>query len=461
MNPRTANSVVLVFPDWNLNDRNLFGWQLARCLKERAFEVEILVGPECDSSSDARMPDPPDIAITFLEPAYGTDLIGRALAYGAALRSRNSIVLVSIGEFALSTMYGVMRSDVRCLHVLHNASMRHIQQVVKIVRYLDALVVNSEYVAKLLRPYRYIPPRLHLLRPSSWVQENAAAARSGSSPLRVAYAGPMNDWQKGTLLLAPVVEASLSLGSDILLQICGKCSTAYQRRLHAESLRKLTDMGRLEWTETTDPEVMERSFLDTDVFLLPSRHEGFPALLPAAMAAGCVPVVTEVLSGTPELVKHGETGLVAPIGDVAGFASKIHQLYTDRSLLARLSNNARQHVWRAGCSRDFVDRQITDMLQAVEEDRMSGTVYRKSCGLIAIPLENGKLCRDGRPRSEAESRLAQAVHGRMDEPALLAAMLPPENRVLSDKEVRSRLRSLKIADALKRLGVARSLVRRR
>jgi colanic acid/amylovoran biosynthesis glycosyltransferase len=54
--------------------------------------------------------------------------------------------------------------------------------------------------------------------------------------------------------------------------------------------------------------------------------------------------VTTAVSGLPEAVIDGETGLLVPQHDPEALAGAIERLLTDRGLAARLSANARRHV---------------------------------------------------------------------------------------------------------------------
>jgi colanic acid/amylovoran biosynthesis glycosyltransferase len=88
-----------------------------------------------------------------------------------------------------------------------------------------------------------------------------------------------------------------------------------------------------------------------DVLAAPSvptsdgRREGIPVALMEAMASG-LPVVASRLSGIPELVRDGETGLLAPPGDVDALAAKIRQLYDDPALRRALGMAGRAAVVR-------------------------------------------------------------------------------------------------------------------
>jgi len=72
-----------------------------------------------------------------------------------------------------------------------------------------------------------------------------------------------------------------------------------------------------------------------DVLLLPSEKESFGLVALEAMACG-VPTVGSIAGGIPELVTHGETGFLAPIGDTKQMAEHCIALLQDPDLAARI-----------------------------------------------------------------------------------------------------------------------------
>lgn len=86
-----------------------------------------------------------------------------------------------------------------------------------------------------------------------------------------------------------------------------------------------------------------------DVFAAPSvvqpsgKMDGIPVALMEAMAAG-VPVVASDLSGIPELVRDGDTGLLVPPGDERALAAAVERLWTEPGLGRRLAAAARAAV---------------------------------------------------------------------------------------------------------------------
>lgn len=81
-----------------------------------------------------------------------------------------------------------------------------------------------------------------------------------------------------------------------------------------------------------------------DVFLMPSRFEGFGQTIVEAMAAGCVPVVSRIRGVTDTIVTDGEDGFLFPVGDVAAAGAILRRLADDRALLARVAAAARHRA---------------------------------------------------------------------------------------------------------------------
>jgi glycosyltransferase involved in cell wall biosynthesis len=99
-----------------------------------------------------------------------------------------------------------------------------------------------------------------------------------------------------------------------------------------------------------------------DVFVLPSVNESFSNSLMEAMACGCTVVASNV-GGNPELVRHGETGLLFESGDAADLAHRLERVLSDAEY---------RHALAAAATRT-IQTNYTNELAA----RRIGALYRK------------------------------------------------------------------------------------
>jgi colanic acid/amylovoran biosynthesis glycosyltransferase len=76
------------------------------------------------------------------------------------------------------------------------------------------------------------------------------------------------------------------------------------------------------------------------------KREGIPVALMEAMSCG-LPVVASDLSGIPELVEHGVTGLLVPPGDAAALEAALARLSGNPRLRSRFGGAGRERVLRA------------------------------------------------------------------------------------------------------------------
>lgn len=114
-----------------------------------------------------------------------------------------------------------------------------------------------------------------------------------------------------------------------------------------------------------------------DVFVLPTRAEGFPVAVVEAAAAGVVPVVSDLPSGIPDVVIDGCTGFRAQFENLDAFVSAIERLHHDRLLLAKMSEAAHRQV----AEKFDLDRNVKHYDALYERFATGIQVSRPRCGL--------------------------------------------------------------------------------
>jgi glycosyltransferase involved in cell wall biosynthesis len=111
-----------------------------------------------------------------------------------------------------------------------------------------------------------------------------------------------------------------------------------------------------------------RSYLaEADIFVLPSRSEGFSNAIVEAMAAS-LPVVATDVGGNYEAVQDGVSGLLVPSEDPAALSSAIMQLLSDPAKATRMGAAGREIVENRFTTEAMMS-QIASVYEALLSDK--------------------------------------------------------------------------------------------
>jgi glycosyltransferase involved in cell wall biosynthesis len=176
------------------------------------------------------------------------------------------------------------------------------------------------------------------IRPAEW----ADAPRIPETG-RVLSVGALRE-KKGHDVLLSAAALLASRGRTVRVRIAGAGEEETRLRALAAELRvDATFLG------AASPRTVREEMSRAAAFALACRVakngdiDGIPVALMEAMAAG-VPVVSTRLSGIPELVEDGVSGLLAAPGDAASFADALERALFDAPLAASLAEAGRRRV---------------------------------------------------------------------------------------------------------------------
>lgn len=204
----------------------------------------------------------------------------------------------------------------------------------------------SEYNRAFLQHSGVAPGRLAVVRcgVAFPIAEGSRACRAGAVR-RIGSLGRLVE-KKGMDVLLEAAARLLGQGRQIEVSIVG------DGPLRAELEALALELGireSLRFEGAIGHRDVDAWLRGLDLFVLACRADadgdmdGIPVALMEAMSQG-VPVVSTRLSGIPELVVHGVTGLLAEPGDAAGLATQIASLLDSPPLGVRLARLAAGHV---------------------------------------------------------------------------------------------------------------------
>jgi glycosyltransferase involved in cell wall biosynthesis len=120
-------------------------------------------------------------------------------------------------------------------------------------------------------------------------------------------------------------------------------------------LRSLaTDLGiapGIRFLGNIPPARIPKLMRDHYLFILPSYWEGRPSVVHEAMAAA-LPVLASDIDGTRELVQHGKTGWLVPLGDVNALSDVLDDLINGKRNFASAGLAGRQWMKEQGLTWD-------------------------------------------------------------------------------------------------------------
>jgi glycosyltransferase involved in cell wall biosynthesis len=247
-----------------------------------------------------------------------------------------------------------------------------------LAREADAIAAISEFNRSFLEPYvGDSATPIELVRcgvvPSAYAFRERSLPREG--PVRAICVATLNELKGHAVLLDALARGGAEL-QRLELDLVGSGPLEQELR---EQVQRLGLSGRVRFHGTRS-EVEVAQLLDrADLFVLASvvarngRMDGVPVALMEALATG-LPVVASRLSGIPELVRDGETGVLARPGDPEDLARALRAVLADPEAAA-----ARARAGRRLIEREFdIERSADDMLELFG-------VARAGTGPIASP----------------------------------------------------------------------------
>jgi len=218
-------------------------------------------------------------------------------------------------------------------HVFHDSLSPPLKYLLnRVLQSCACVIVLSESWKEVYEEKCGLSPNKVLVRYNPVVTPASIPSKAVSDKIVFLILGKVNE-RKGVFdLLQALAKLPAETRENVELIVAGSGevdkAVALTEELNIESLVRFTG-----WV---NHQVRDELLAETDVFVLPSYNEGLPMALLEAMAWK-IPVITTPVGGIPEVIEHGQTGLLVEPGDIKAITKSMLSLIYDESLRDKFS----------------------------------------------------------------------------------------------------------------------------
>jgi glycosyltransferase involved in cell wall biosynthesis len=374
--------VILGLRSPTLGGVEVFSINLARGLVRRNIPSRILITRTYDPDPPA-MKLPEGLHVDWLPVHLKDTWRNRWRAMIHYLEKQAPCIFIPNNDSEYSCVSPRLSRKVAIVGVLHADEFFHYEHVMRLGKYWNGIVAVSKTIAE---NAAFIEPQLgnRLVTIPCGVQVPKVYPKRNPTkedPLRIIYAGRLVQQQKRIMDLHAIVARLLEAGIRIQVTIVGD---GPQRNEFESACRDFVSRGTMRILGVTPNEKVLEIFEQQDVILLTSDFEGLPVCLLEAMGRGCIPVVTDIRSGIPEIIQDDWNGYIICHKDIGTFVQRIRTLREDLTKRQSISMKAYETI-----RKDFqVESMVENYIHLFERVRMEAAtgIYERPSGPVIPPV---------------------------------------------------------------------------
>jgi glycosyltransferase involved in cell wall biosynthesis len=166
--------------------------------------------------------------------------------------------------------------------------------------------------------------------------------RSADSTVQVLFSGQLIERKGVDVLIRAFIQVAAKL-PDLRLQLLG----AGPARDSLAALIPDDLKSRINFIGFRQPDALQEIFANADIFVLPSRHDGWGVVVNEALGAG-LPIIVSDRVGARDLVEDGYNGLIVRAGDVVSLTDALLKLGQSAALRRAFGGGSAERAARYG-----------------------------------------------------------------------------------------------------------------
>jgi glycosyltransferase involved in cell wall biosynthesis len=219
----------------------------------------------------------------------------------------------------------------------------------------DKLIAVSQHLKTLLEP-RY-PNKTVVIRNFIDTDDIPTAApeqpddrQESDTTYRISLVGRCVPVKRVDLFIDTIANLRTDHKLDVEGSVCGDGPLLETMKQYAESKGVAQYIHFRGFVQDMEPE-----WASMDALIMPSDHEGLPMTLLEALLRK-VPIVAHKVGGIPEVLDHGNSGVLVDNHSATGYAEKLALLINQREMASQLAANGQKHVKRKFSKRENVQK---------------------------------------------------------------------------------------------------------
>jgi len=367
--------VLFAIPFGQISGVDVFSGHMVRALSKRGVESAIVGYRHHDHVLGLDVAD--DIPVEEPPIDYSETAQMRWEAMIEFLESLSPCIYVPNYNFEFSGVVPRLSDSIKVVSIAHSDDPQHYEHVARLGWVSDAIIGVSAAITQHLKNLDpTFEPRLSTIPygVSAEPLPPFRAFRTPEDPLKIVFTGRLMQHQKRVADLIEIATALDARNVPFELTIVGN---GPERDVLMNSGHRLILKKAIWMPGKMTNEEVGNYLKETDVFLLPSSFEGLSVGLLEAMSQGVVPVVSNMRSGVPELIRHNENGMIVRMGDYAGYADALEYLQKNPERCRQMSAEAHRTIREDGyLLDDMVERyvEVFDSIISQQFNRPHGPI---------------------------------------------------------------------------------------